>query len=354
MANPDILRAFDMLAGAASDELRKSREFQINQSQRLQALAQMQQQQDREFKIEKGKLDVMREELNLRKQKQQFEQSGDLAERDSKIGELKRQNDFLKTQGDLLKLKNEISGAAAQSVLDAEKQLNEAFKAGAPEEQLDEMQRYVSFLAKKNMGIDYMTQDVDYTAARNNNPNQELTPFERSYQTAKGANAAKEDIQFGKIEPLVNQVEQEFLALDPASGGIGARLEQFARSASAELGLEPDVKAYKDVVSAIAVQTARALGDVGNIAVAERKINEKLLPKASDTKEIGLQKVRVFKRLVQAIRNRDINGIQSTLDDAGIKYGGGKQEGGNFQSINADTTKQQTFNTQDYVNSLGF
>lgn len=354
MANADILRAFDMLAGAASDELRKSREFQINQNQRLQALAQMQQQQDREFKIEKGKLDVMREELNLRKQKQQFEQSGDLAERDSKIGELKRQNDYLKTQGDLLKLKNEISGAAAQSVLDAEKQLNEAFKEGAPEEQLDEMQRYVSFLAKKNMGIDYMTQDVDYTAARDNNPDKELTPFERSYQAAKGANAAKEDIQFGKIEPLVNQVEQEFLALDPASGGIGARLEQFARSASAELGLEPDVKAYKDVVSAIAVQTARALGDVGNIAVAERKINEKLLPKASDTKEIGLQKVRVFKRLVQAIRNRDINGIQSTLNDAGIKYGGGQQQGGNFQSINADTTKQQTFNTQDYVNSLGF
>lgn len=367
MANPDILRAFDMLAGAASDELRKSREFKINQNQRLQALAQMQQQQDREFKIEKGKLDVMREELNLRKQKQQFEQSGDLAERDSKIGELKRQNDYLKTQGDLLKLKNEINGAGMQSLLDGEERLVKAFEAGLPEDVLDQMQQYVSFLAKKNLGIDYMTQDVDYTAARNAaeqpKPINPLSP-EGTDLTFKFMDRAKDfskDYEVVQRNLATIEATTDRLLNDPSSKsdiatsqaiitafnkmldpGSVVRESEFARTPQGAPLIEK-FRSYARRIEKGGILSESQYEEIRNTARQIAEIGRNLI---NDKLESQVRKPA-------AARGLNVDEIAPLYEPI---FNQEKQQktGGNFQSINADTTKQPTFNTQDYVNSLGF
>ena len=122
-----------------------------------------------------------------------------------------------------------------------------------------------------------------------------------------------------KIPPLIGQIRQEYLALEPKEGFKG-KIEGQMRSIASELGVDPQGKAYKDVVQNMSVQTARALGDVGNIAVAERKIMERMFPKLTDPKDVGLEKLNLFERLVQSITSGNQQQIENVLKQAGIEY----------------------------------
>jgi regulator of RNase E activity RraB len=349
MASDRFFRALDILAGEAGEEMEKARQFEIAQNQRMEVLAEM----NRQFEIQQKNLKLKTEEFEHEKGQDLIANTiaaaGRIAEEKTRI--------------------QDVYNKKLANVATAFKTVREGWQHGFEEE---ELQPAIDVLDKTL--ADLNLAPFDYGVSLPKVPEKsgvtiQIDPLTKNYLGTTGRKIAEQELKFGKIEPMLNVVEEMFLNLEPGEG-VSGKFTQFLKSNLAFTGAFPEFKSYSDVISGMAVQTARMLGDVGNIAVAERVINEKMLPRDTDTKTEGLLKLEKFKRLVRAIEKGSWERVKNMLKKAGatanelklIFFKTKKSTLGsmfsdttqtqNFQEVFGDTTQTDTINQRQPLNKM--
>lgn len=142
--------------------------------------------------------------------------------------------------------------------------------------------------------------------------------------------ATKRMHKLNEIPGILSSVKKLYLDLDPGEG-MGEKAQKWAERALGKLGATGEqyekAAAYDYTMKSIAVLLARSLGDVGNISVIEREINEKMLPTVTDVKEVGLRKINNFNTIVSAMRNNHYETIKDILRKEKVNF----SEGGYVQ-----------------------
>lgn len=126
-------------------------------------------------------------------------------------------------------------------------------------------------------------------------PTSMQTPDQKIDMEAKGQAAKEQQLNLNKIKrlyPIIDTIEAEWLKTKP-----GSRAEGIGKAMVSPLQVDKDVSSYQTFVNGMRAQLARAMGDVGNLSEPEQKAAMELVPKISDSKEVGqekLKKIRVF------------------------------------------------------------
>ena len=321
---PDISLGLDILAGEASRQIELGKQIKRNQLEREQAIAIRKTEFDATHAIDSAQLKLARQAHRRLEKKDKKDDLLKIEEQNLK--ETKETNDTLIDTGQLVN-----SRLSALEDFRSQSMTIGSWTAEQEEGYQEEKKRY-DFIFKE-LGVPDFDVDINEEEFEASQPAPtESSAFKDAFDAARGRTAAQQIGKFENIFPMLDVVEELFVGLDPASGGIEAKFRQYLKSGAASIGLFPKGKGYKDVVSGMAVQTARALGDVGNIAVAERIINEKMLPRVTDTKEEGLEKLRIFKKFVTAIHKRQLGVVKSMMGNSGY----GDTSGITLNPIGAD------------------
>lgn len=141
-------------------------------------------------------------------------------------------------------------------------------------------------------------------------PEQMMSPDEKIELQAKGQAAKEQQMNIGKVKrlyPIIDTIEKEWLKTQPSTraGGI-------TRAMVSPLQLDKNVSSYQTFTKGMRAQLARAMGDVGNLSEPEQKAAMELVPKVSDSKEVGeekLKKIRVFISNLEAGNSSEAKGL---------------------------------------------
>jgi hypothetical protein len=139
--------------------------------------------------------------------------------------------------------------------------------------------------------------------------------FEKTLKMTELRQRAQARQRLARIPAIIDEIETQFLMMGPGEG-IKGRFEGLVKTLAGRAGFEEyaQFKTYNDITKSMAVQLARALGDVGNISIQERALNERLLPKSTDSKEIGIGKIERLRALMSAIEQENEEAIRVILD----------------------------------------
>lgn len=132
MANGDLFRALDQLAGVAGQEIEKARQFKLANAARLAEIARQQEQFNQTMQLEERK--VAAQEAQLRA-------AARATERKAVTDNLKAQMDVLKAAQDESKANRELLESQADQVNMLTQRTIEAFDKGAPEPLVAELDR---------------------------------------------------------------------------------------------------------------------------------------------------------------------------------------------------------------------
>lgn len=161
MANK-LLQALDNLANVAGQELINSRDFRFKQQERLEAIARLKEEQDRNFELKQSQLDISRQNLALAQRAQGFRESETLAAKDSEIGKLKADADFMKQQMDMLKAEQRLNGARFDALVNAEEGLHKTVTEGLGEAAENIAKLKVRRAEKDFYGTVFTPTDLDF------------------------------------------------------------------------------------------------------------------------------------------------------------------------------------------------
>lgn len=358
MANGRLLRALDNLAGEAGRAIEESRQFQLAQNQRLTALAQMKEKQDREFELEEEKLNLNREQVKIARDRLNFEQG--LAGDDSDLNKLETQVKMMELQKRENDLKRGISDKQFENTIKAMESLNEAFTSGAPEQVIDEQQRFISMMIERQTGEQFLTEDIDFTAERE-------AVKENFAATPEGAKLRL------SMQKFVQSLSKDFETINDNMNNIEVSLSLMEKDPNMDLGAisEAAITSFKKILdprSVVREPEYDRTPENESILRRARGALIKILKGGGGLTPEGLKEIRTVARAMFEIRRQILN---KKLDQQ--VRGPAKQQGFNpdvvaplFEPITGTTAStppsiqnpgtpggNQTGNTRDFLKKQG-
>jgi hypothetical protein len=128
-------------------------------------------------------------------------------------------------------------------------------------------------------------------------PSSTITPDQKLQLDAKGQALKEQQLNLGKVKrlyPIIDTIEKEWLKTNPST-----REEGLTKAAMSPFQVNKDVSSYQSFVKGMRAQLARAMGDVGNLSEPEQKAAMDLVPKVSDSKEVGQEKLLKIKTFIK-------------------------------------------------------
>lgn len=147
-----------------------------------------------------------------------------------------------------------------------------------------------------------------------------MQPFDKKQLDLAATQIAKLE----NVPVILGSLAEQWRALKAGEKetGVRAKLEAWGKKIAGQAGVEEyaGYSAYDATQLGISKQVSRSLGDVGNIAVQEQEINARMLPKSTDTKVQGEEKIQNMSELVNAIVNAEYGRVEEIFDKYGVSY----------------------------------
>ena len=138
-----------------------------------------------------------------------------------------------------------------------------------------------------------------------------MTPEQKIELEARAQATKEQQLNLGKVKrlyPIIDTIEKEWNKTKP-----GTRGEGIGKALASPLQVDKNVSSYQSFVKGMRAQLARAMGDVGNLSEPEQKAAMDLVPKVSDSKDVGQEKLNKIRTFIKNLEEGNVENAKGVL-----------------------------------------